>query len=92
MSALKAGTVARRRLRRRLVARDGLRCFYCRKGFGNLHRQATFDHYLPRSLGGPGGTYNLVLACEPCNTRKGARLPYPLALLLLHRFGRAVMP
>jgi hypothetical protein len=34
------------------------------------------DHKHPQSKGGPSTLDNLVLACAPCNTRKGARRTY----------------
>lgn len=57
-------------------------CFYCRR---RLEREAyrpkgrarggwTRDHVLPQCLGGVNFR-NVVLACEPCNTRKGRRMP-----------------
>lgn len=34
------------------------------------------DHLHPESLGGSGDVDNLVLACQGCNRRKGARVNY----------------
>ena len=34
---------------------------------------ATEDHVIPRSRGGSDDLGNIVLACLPCNSRKGAR-------------------
>lgn len=31
------------------------------------------DHVIPEVLGGPSTADNIVLACQPCNRRKGAR-------------------
>ncbi|MEZ5205012.1 MAG: HNH endonuclease [Acidimicrobiales bacterium] len=54
--------------RRNLVGRDGGRCAYCgAKG-------STVDHVVPRSRGGRHDWDNVVLACQPCNSRKGDRL------------------
>lgn len=36
-------------------------------------RFPTVDHLVPQSLGGSNGLPNLVLACQPCNSAKGAR-------------------
>lgn len=33
-----------------------------------------FDHVIPEFYGGPTTADNLVLACRPCNRRKGHRL------------------
>lgn len=54
--------------RRNLATRDGGRCAYC----GD--RGATIDHVIPRSRGGLHVWDNVVLACQPCNSRKGDRL------------------
>ncbi|MFI7468651.1 HNH endonuclease [Nonomuraea sp. NPDC049646] len=70
------------RLRLRLAARDGARCFYCQAPFENL-AAATLDHYVPYRLWRTHTSANLVLACRPCNHAKGCALPWPLAWLLL---------
>jgi 5-methylcytosine-specific restriction endonuclease McrA len=64
-----------------LARRDGRRCFYCRQPFLDLTK-ATFDHYIPYRLWRTNRRINLVLACEPCNTRKGSALPLGLVLVL----------
>jgi 5-methylcytosine-specific restriction endonuclease McrA len=38
-------------------------------------RGATIDHVVPRSAGGQDDASNYVLACAPCNLKKGAELP-----------------
>lgn len=70
-----------RALRYRLARRDGRRCFYCRTPFVDV-TAATLDHYVPYCLWPTNRRFNLVLSCEPCNTRKGAALPLGLVLLL----------
>lgn len=67
-----------------LAARDGRRCFYCRRNFKrSVHRRKTLDHYIPHRIW-PGWEFdNLVLACERCNVAKGDALPWPLVWLLL---------
>ena len=42
------------------------KCEYC-GGPGPL----TWDHVKPRSRGGPSNYLNQVLACKPCNSKKG---------------------
>lgn len=37
---------------------------------------ATKDHVYPKSLGGGNEQYNLVLACQPCNSAKDNTFPY----------------
>ena len=59
-----------------------LKCYYCGKknlkedvnenyGKRELSRLATIDHVKPRSKGGTDDEDNLVVACFPCNQRKG---------------------
>lgn len=48
-------------------------CFYCREVMQLEH--ATIDHVIPRSKGGKNKVRNYVLACKPCNAKKGDRLP-----------------
>lgn len=65
-----------------LAERDGRRCFYCRTPFDGL-KEATADHYIPRSLWGCNMPANLVLSCEPCNKGKDDRLTWSMAAVLL---------
>lgn len=41
----------------------------------------TVDHIHPRSKGGSDELYNKQPMCEPCNTKKGAKLPHELVTL-----------
>lgn len=50
-----------------MIAHEG-RCFYCKRAV--CYREATTDHFIPRSKGGPNSTANRVLACTDCNTAK----------------------
>ncbi|MFJ5638576.1 HNH endonuclease [Streptomyces sp. NPDC093223] len=65
-----------------LAERDGRRCFYCRTPFDSL-RDATMDHYVPRSLWACNMPANLVLSCLPCNQAKDDRLTWSMAAVLL---------
>ena len=56
-----------------VFARDRYRCQYCGRGGGI--KDLTFDHVLPRSLGGRTTWTNVVAACIPCNRRKANRTP-----------------
>ena len=60
--------------------RDKGRCQYC--GCGMTKREATYDHVVPRSLGGKMSWENIVLACRPCNQRKGSRTPKAVGMRL----------
>jgi len=51
-----------------LFLRDEFACQYC----GSRH-DLTFDHVLPRKLGGVTSWENVVAACAPCNLRKGSK-------------------
>ena len=53
-----------------LFLRDGFECAYC----GSPH-ELTFDHVIPRRLGGKTSWTNIVAACSSCNLKKGGRLP-----------------
>jgi 5-methylcytosine-specific restriction endonuclease McrA len=54
--------------------RDKFECQYCGHSFGA--HDLTFDHLIPRSLGGRTTWVNVVAACAPCNLRKGNRLAH----------------
>jgi 5-methylcytosine-specific restriction endonuclease McrA len=56
-----------------LLARDQYSCQYC--GLELTQREATVDHVVPRSQGGITAWDNVVIACNPCNRRKGGRTP-----------------
>ena len=53
-----------------LFLRDGFSCVYC-----GAKNDLTFDHVLPRSMGGRTSWENIVTACSPCNMKKGGRTP-----------------
>jgi len=53
-----------------LFLRDRFACQYC----GSPH-QLTFDHVVPRRLGGRTTWENVATACAPCNLKKGGRTP-----------------
>lgn len=63
-------------VRRKVVyQRDGYKCAYCKcdvymtKGYAP--NQATIDHVVPLSKGGPHTYNNIVTACQSCNSAKG---------------------
>lgn len=86
----KPGTHVRagwRETRLYLAERDGRRCFYCRTEFDGL-KGVTIDHYIPKSVWACNLPANLVLACHGCNGRKGDRLTWSMAAVLLAWAGR----
>jgi len=52
-----------------LFLRDGFECVYC-----GSPDELTFDHLIPRRLGGKTSWTNIVAACSRCNLKKGGRL------------------
>ena len=61
-----------------LFLRDRFACQYCGHP-GNL----TFDHVVPRRLGGRTSWENVATACGPCNLKKGGRTPAQARMPLL---------
>jgi 5-methylcytosine-specific restriction endonuclease McrA len=59
--------------KRNVWLRDEGKCQYCSTIL--TPQQATVDHVMPKSRGGEHSWRNLVLACSPCNLRKGSRTP-----------------
>ena len=57
-----------RRWRSWLAKAYGRKCTYCEK-----QDALTWDHLLPRAMGGTNTSANLVRACEECNINKGAK-------------------
>lgn len=52
--------------------RDKFSCQYCGQRFAT--QELTFDHVVPRCLGGKTNWKNVVTACIACNHRKGRHL------------------
>ena len=44
-------------------------CVYCGKPLSRTG--VTYDHIIPKSLGGNRKTNNIILCCSDCNSRKG---------------------
>lgn len=53
------------KIKRQLIDRDGMYCFYCGEEFEAP--KLTKEHVLSIVQGGPDRIENLVLACSPCN-------------------------
>lgn len=62
-----------RSMRHYVSDRDQGACRYC----GNETGPFEIDHVVPVALGGRTIRSNLVLACQPCNSRKGANVWRP---------------
>ena len=69
--------------RRNIFERDHNTCQYCGKRFPKC--DLTLDHVTPRSRGGRDSWENLVLACVPCNVKKGNRTPTEARMPLARR-------
>ena len=81
-----------------LFLRDRFACQYC-----GAEKDLTFDHVIPRRLGGRTTWENIITACAPCNMRKGGRTPVQARMHLtlrpirptswqLHQHGKAFPP
>jgi 5-methylcytosine-specific restriction endonuclease McrA len=54
-----------------LIERDGAACVWC--GRELWRRDLTREHVVPRSRGGHMTAENALVACRPCNRRRGSR-------------------
>jgi 5-methylcytosine-specific restriction endonuclease McrA len=61
-----------RPLRKRMLRKDP-HCHWCRCDL-NINN-STADHVIPLQRGGLDNENNIVLACEPCNTKRGHSMP-----------------
>ena len=57
--------------KKNILRRDNFTCQYC----GNNERSLTVDHIIPKSRGGKSNWNNVVVACKPCNLKKGNQAP-----------------
>jgi 5-methylcytosine-specific restriction endonuclease McrA len=58
----------------RLAEAQNWRCCYCGTHLtetGSSEARATFEHIVPRKLGGEDVEDNIVVACAACNNRRG---------------------
>ena len=53
--------------RKNILRRDNYTCQYC----GAVDNALTVDHIHPKSRGGESSWVNVVIACKPCNLKKG---------------------
>ena len=54
-----------------LIERDGAACVWC--GRDLWRRDLTREHVVPRSRGGHMTEENALVACRPCNKRRGSK-------------------
>ncbi|MBI5184719.1 MAG: HNH endonuclease [Nitrospinae bacterium] len=67
--------------RQNIFIRDNFSCQYCG---GKLKQQElTFDHVVPKFMGGRTTWENIVTACVPCNRKKAGRTPSQAGMRLL---------
>jgi 5-methylcytosine-specific restriction endonuclease McrA len=69
--------------RENVYTRDKGRCQYCGEVVPRV--KATYDHVLPRDLGGKTKWDNIVIACFECNQRKRNRTPEQANMRLLSK-------
>lgn len=65
---------------RRMAEAQNWRCCYCggpMEEGGKSSKRATFEHVIPRHLGGADNDANLVISCTGCNTARGFRMFLP---------------
>jgi 5-methylcytosine-specific restriction endonuclease McrA len=67
--------------RKNIYARDQGRCQYCGKDL--RHQEITYDHVIPKSLGGKTSWENVVTCCLECNSKKGGKTPHQAGMKLL---------
>ena len=59
--------------RQNIYIRDRHKCQYCGRFMNGC--ELTYDHVIPKSLGGKTVWENIVTCCLPCNKKKGGRTP-----------------
>ena len=62
------GKRARIKKRQMMDKQNGI-CPYCYREMS--YEEATFDHIIPTSEGGPDTVDNIVLCCDSCNNERG---------------------
>jgi 5-methylcytosine-specific restriction endonuclease McrA len=67
--------------RENVYARDRGACQYCARKVPRC--ESTYDHVVPKAHGGPTTWDNVVIACVPCNQKKGGRTPEQARMKLL---------
>jgi len=73
--------------RANIYARDNYQCQYCGKKAGSGKKlkikDLTFDHVIPRSVGGKTSWDNIATACQSCNSKKADKTPRQACMTLM---------
>jgi 5-methylcytosine-specific restriction endonuclease McrA len=80
LRALRRGKKGIKFSRENVYARDHGRCQYC--GARVRRDEITYDHVVPRALGGKTTWENIVTACVACNQKKGGKTPEQAGMTL----------
>jgi len=74
-SQRKSNSTAWKKLRLRILQRDGYECYWCGA------EANTCDHVIPVARGGTDDPENLVAACKRCNFSRQDRLPEEMDMI-----------
>ncbi len=80
-SQRKSNSTQWKKLRLRILQRDGYQCFWCGEDAN------TCDHVIPVARGGSDDPDNLVAACKRCNFSRQDRLPEEMNLVRQKKAG-----
>jgi 5-methylcytosine-specific restriction endonuclease McrA len=69
--------------RQNIYLRDKHQCQYC--GSTKDGCDLTYDHVVPKSMGGKTAWENIVTCCLPCNKKKGGRTPAQARMHLIRK-------
>ncbi len=69
--------------RQNIYLRDKHQCQYCGRTMESCH--LTYDHVVPKSIGGKTAWENIVTCCLPCNKKKGGRTPAQAKMHLIRK-------
>ena len=67
--------------RENIYIRDQYKCQYCGSRMDAC--DLTYDHVIPKSMGGKTAWENIVTCCLPCNKKKGGRTPAQARMRLI---------
>lgn len=72
--------------RENIYIRDKYQCQYCASSMNA--NDLTYDHVIPKSMGGKTAWENIVTCCLPCNKKKGGRTPGQARMSLIRKAKR----